>query len=99
MELEYNLIEYTDFRHKEAILSSKTIRSPPPSLIECTKGSNVCSHFSGKGVHVPLRRLSRELRFTEKAREMRVFYFNNGYQLPRSRGYIFHKMGGGGGFR
>ena len=60
----------------------------------------MCSHILGEGgtfiFGICLEKISRESPI------MRVFVCvkSNGYQLPRSRGYISHKIwGGGGGFR
>ena len=49
--------------------------------------------FSGKGVR--LRRLSRE-DFPRKPGKCVCFVKSNGYQLSRSRGYIFNKIRGSG---
>ena len=67
---------------------------PPPPNSNILRGLHVCSHFLGEGGYlcgVCLRR------FPKKAREMHIFCKkSNGYQLPTSRGYILHKIGGSG---
>ena len=70
------------------------MRSPPPSTT--LRGSMCVPIFLGKGV--PLRCLSRE-DFPRKPDNASFLYKkkkSNGYQLPRSRGYISHKIGGSG---
>ena len=67
------------------------MRSPPPS--NTLRGNMCVPIFLGKGVPY-LRCLSREDFPRKPDNAFFVVVKSNGYQLPRSRGYIFHKIGG-----
>ena len=104
-----------NFRHKikEVILNSETMKSPPPSN---TPRGSMCVHvFGGRGIFIcgvcPLFCLEKISRDSPIIHVFFLFFFlsflvnSNGYQLPRSRRYMFHKIkqqwlsitGGGGG--
>ena len=86
-----------NFRHKKVILNSETMKSPPPSN---TPRGSMCVHvFWGRGIFicgVCLEKISRDSPIIHVFFVF-VFVNSNGYQLPRSRRYMFHKVGGGGG--
>ena len=99
MELKYPNHIIPDFRHKKAISNSETMKSPPPSN---TLRGSMCVHvLGGRGIFicgVCLEKISRDSPIIHVF-FLLVFVESNGYQLPRSRGYIdmFHKIGGAGG--
>ena len=64
---------------------------PPPPPLDYTKGSHVCSHFLGEGGTFAAF-VSR--RFPRKPGKCVCFVKRNGYQLSRSRGYVFNKISG-----
>ena len=104
MELKYPNHIIPDFRHKKAISNSETMKSPPPSN---TLRGSMCVHvLGGRGIFicgVCLEKISRDSPIIHVF-FLLVFVESNGYQLPRSRGYIVHVpqdrgcRGGGGEF-
>ena len=86
MELEYPNRIYPISDIKRRFWTPRLLEVPPPPL------EYMCVPiFSGKGVR--LRRLSRE-DFPRKPGKCVCFVKSNGYQLSRSRGYIFNKIRG-----
>ena len=90
MELKYPNYIIPDFRHKKAISNSETMKSPPPSN---TLRGSMCVHvLGGRGIFicgVCLEKISRDSPIIHVF-FLLVFVESNGYQLPRSMGYIVH---------
>ena len=91
MELEYPNRIYPISDIKRRFWTPRLLEVPPPPLLEYTKGSHVCSHFLGEGGTFAAF-VSR--RFPRKPGKCVCFVKSNGYQLSRSRGYIFNKIRG-----
>ena len=86
MELEYPNRIYPISDIKRRFWTPRLWEDRPHS--NTLRGRMCVPIFSGKGV--PLRRLSRE----DFSRKPGIFFFNNGYQLPRSRGVYFQQVKG-----
>ena len=93
MELEYPNRIYPISDIKRRFWTLRLLEVPPPPPSNTLRGRMCVPIFSGKGVR--LRRLSRE-DFPRKPGKCVCFVKSNGYQLSRSRGYIFNKIGGSG---
>ena len=85
MELEYTNRIYPISYRKRRFWTPRLL-SPPPPHSNTLRGRMCVPIFSGKGVR--LQRLSQE--------DLKCVCFvkSNGYQLSRSRGYIFNKIRG-----
>ena len=91
MELEYPNRIYPISDIKRRFWTPRLLEVPPPPPSNTLRGRMCVPIFSGKGVR--LRRLSRE-DFPRKPGKCVCFVKSNGYQLSRSRGYIFNKIRG-----
>ena len=91
MELEYTNRIYPISDIKRRFCTPRLLEVPPPPHSNTLRGRMCVPIFSGKGVR--LRRLSRE-DFPRKPGKCVCFVKSNGYQLSRSRGYIFNKIRG-----
>ena len=91
MELEYTNRIYPISDIKRRFWTPRLLEVPPPPYSNTLRSRMCVPIFSGKGVR--LRRLSRE-DFPRKPGKCVCFVKSSGYQLSRSRGYIFNKIWG-----
>ena len=91
MELEYPNRIYPISDIKRRFWTPRLLEAPPPPSFESQRGRMYVPISSGKEER--LRRLSRE-DFPRKLGKCVCFVKSNGYQLSRSRGYIFNKIRG-----
>ena len=95
MELEYpnQIYPISDIKRRFWTPRLLEVPPPPPPPHSNTLRGRMCVLiFSGKGVR--LRRLSREDFPRKTPGKCVCFVKSNGYQLSRSRGYIFNKIRG-----